>query len=193
MGARKDGSNFVIPLVAALKISDGEEEKKIILEPLPAVKPTKVEILSFEDFVSYARQCQSSESGVKTLADSIEISPSLNQAPIIVDAAPKLRKKFQRRTTRNNSFKESTRISADLCTGNALDTPVTRAKKTMKSRGPMGETKLQKLRRNLRKEFDEEFDEDDDEEKDASYYPNDSRPKKRGRGRPPGTKNRPKL
>ncbi|CAG7717469.1 unnamed protein product [Allacma fusca] len=192
MGAKKDGGNFIIPLVAALKISDAEEEKKIILEPLPAVKPTKVEILAFEDFVSYARQCQNPESGVKTLADSIEVSPSPNQAPIIVDAAPKLRKKFQRRTTRN-CLKESTRISADLCTGNVLDTPVTRAKKTMKNRGLIGETKLQKLRRNLRKEFDDEFDDDDDEEKDASYYPNDSRPKKRGRGRPPGTKNRPKC
>ena len=81
-----------------------------------------------------------------------------------------------------------------------MDSPVSRAKKEMKNRQLVADdAKLEKLRRNLKKQFDEEADDkeddSDDEEKDASYYPNDRKPsnKKRGRGRPPGTKNRPRL
>ena len=58
MGAKKDGGNYVIPLVAALKIIEEGDTLKMTLGPLPDMKPSKVDILPFDDFVVYARKCQ---------------------------------------------------------------------------------------------------------------------------------------
>ena len=58
MGAKKDGGNYVIPLVAALKIIQDGDKFKITLGPLPDLKPSKVDILPFDEFVLYARKCQ---------------------------------------------------------------------------------------------------------------------------------------
>lgn len=58
MGAKKDGGNYVIPLVAALRLTEESGVMKMTLGPLPEEKPTKVDIMPFDDFVIYARKCQ---------------------------------------------------------------------------------------------------------------------------------------